>query len=315
MHLYANVIKKYTYLIIKGDFVFIERDGDFYQEFSFALIENKSESFTKYNSEYGKKLPFYLNSMGISAQGEGFFTDRIGLDEFFVCYTLEGEGALAYRGKNYILKPGTLFFLDCFEHQVYQTQKKPYWRHWWVHMNGYACRNFYNLIFENGWYIFNLRDTSELFLLYERLKELLGVQILANDLEISITLQKLLSYIANTKIHDSVNLGTPEWVIATLNYVSENLINDISLDALTKISNYSVSHFIRNFKKYTGFSPYDYLILQRISYAKQLIINTNHSIEVISNMVNFSNTSRFIIKFKELTGLTPLKYRKDNTKN
>ena len=37
-------------------------------------------------------LPHYVESMGINAQGEKYFTERCGYDTFFLCLTQSGEG-------------------------------------------------------------------------------------------------------------------------------------------------------------------------------------------------------------------------------
>lgn len=156
-------------------------------------------------------------------------------------------------------------------------------------------------------------DTSEIFYIYNRIKQLVDINILSNSLIISELLQKIFTNIANLQIHD-IDFKTPQWIIDVEHYISQNLTTDISLDDLARISNYSAYHFARSFKRYTGFSPYEYIILARINYAKNLLVTTDCSINEISRMINFSSCSRFIEKFKIINAITPLQYKNSNQK-
>ena len=70
----------------------------------------------------------------------------------------------------------------------------------------------------------------------------------------------------------------------------------------------SLYHFSRQFKKRTGFAPYEYLIKLRLSKAKALL-SSDMSIADIANAVGFPNPSAFIRLFKKFENTTPNKYR------
>ena len=69
-------------------------------------------------------------------------------------------------------------------------------------------------------------------------------------------------------------------------------------------------HFSREFKKYTGFSPYEYLVKYRVKKKKKLLRETDRVLDDIAQRVGYSSTSNFISTFKRLEEITPHKYRK-----
>jgi two-component system, response regulator YesN len=69
-------------------------------------------------------------------------------------------------------------------------------------------------------------------------------------------------------------------------------------------------YLTRVFKKQTGLSISDYLQLQRIEYAKKLLIETNLPVSEVALSTGYSNFSYFSTIFKKSTKLNPMEYRK-----
>ncbi|WP_420871980.1 AraC family transcriptional regulator [Cohnella rhizosphaerae] len=85
----------------------------------------------------------------------------------------------------------------------------------------------------------------------------------------------------------------------------------ISVDDLAREANMSKSHFTRAFKLWTGCSPIEYLIRQRITMSKSLLLRERtKSIERIAELVGFDSVSHYIVTFKKYENRTPLQYRK-----
>ena len=60
----------------------------------------------------------------------------------------------------------------------------------------------------------------------------------------------------------------------------------------------------------SGIIARDYLIYLRIEYAKELLGQENISVADLCRKVGYGNVSHFIKLFREVTGVTPAKYRK-----
>jgi len=70
-------------------------------------------------------------------------------------------------------------------------------------------------------------------------------------------------------------------------------------------------YLTRVFKKQTGLSISDYLKLQRIEYAKKLLVETTLPVSEIALSAGYSNFSYFSTIFKKETKLNPMEYRKN----
>ncbi|MFK7693762.1 helix-turn-helix domain-containing protein [Paenibacillus sp. HJGM_3] len=93
-------------------------------------------------------------------------------------------------------------------------------------------------------------------------------------------------------------------------YCNEQYDKPLRLDTIASRFYISPYHFARLFKKKTGFTFTEYLNTVRIREAQRLIRETRHKIIQVAGLVGFANVSHFNRKFKEVTGMSPLEYRK-----
>lgn len=76
------------------------------------------------------------------------------------------------------------------------------------------------------------------------------------------------------------------------------------------INNSYLSHY---FKEQTDMNLNSYIASLRIQRAKELLADTNLSLNVISEEVGYYNLNSFIRRFKQITGTTPGNYRKERS--
>jgi AraC-like DNA-binding protein len=94
--------------------------------------------------------------------------------------------------------------------------------------------------------------------------------------------------------------------------IEKNIANSgFSLAEASKSLGYNYDYLRRIYKSDTGITPTKYLLLIRIEQAKKLLENTNFQITTIALQCGFSDPYYFSRFFKEQTGVSPLKYRKD----
>ena len=98
-------------------------------------------------------------------------------------------------------------------------------------------------------------------------------------------------------------------LLPVLDYINDNLHQDITLAALANLLGMSQFHFSNQFKKAIGITPYQYLLQQRIERAKQLLKKSDRSITDIALMCGFNSHSHLSKQFRQLTGMTPKAYR------
>jgi len=62
-------------------------------------------------------------------------------------------------------------------------------------------------------------------------------------------------------------------------------------------------------KKFTGETPYDYLINIKIETAKTLMLTSSHSIGRIAEIMGYNDLYHYSKQFKQKTGISPSAYR------
>ena len=96
-------------------------------------------------------------------------------------------------------------------------------------------------------------------------------------------------------------------------YICDNINCDISLESASKISGLSPGYMGKLFKNETGMNFPDYVNIQRLEKARQLLLNTSLSIAEITEKVGYGSPAYFIKRFKEVYGYTPSSYKKLHT--
>lgn len=64
------------------------------------------------------------------------------------------------------------------------------------------------------------------------------------------------------------------------------------------------------YKLVYGSSINDFQIERRIDKAKQLLLTTDKQVKAIARLSGYKNSSSFVVKFRKITGFTPLQFRK-----
>lgn len=93
-------------------------------------------------------------------------------------------------------------------------------------------------------------------------------------------------------------------------YINAYLDREIKLADLAAVAGVTKFHFSRLFKQSMGVSPHQYLLQQRVERAKQLL-KSKLAIAEIALECGFNSQSHFGKSFRELTGITPGTYRRN----
>ncbi|AIQ31522.1 hypothetical protein P40081_27745 [Paenibacillus sp. FSL P4-0081] len=92
-------------------------------------------------------------------------------------------------------------------------------------------------------------------------------------------------------------------------YIALNIDQDLSREMVAEQVFLHPDHLTRIFKKHTGQSIFEYIILKRIRIAKELLLQTDNPISDIATAIGYSSFSHFSKLFKKYTDLGPNDYR------
>ncbi len=261
-----------------------------------------------FNQKISKESIHFQTFLAIDAD-QNYFTKRKDFTSYLLLFTYDGNGTLLYDGQTYMVGPGEGFLIDCHKEHLYKTSGK-HWYHSDLHFQGGISDYLYSEYAKNNCTIFSCPVNQ-----YQaQLETVLKSYTLSSphrEFFITESISALLSFILH--INEPHTNPIPENYQYLIRYIESNYMHNLSLDALSSFANVSKSHLSREFKKYTGFSPNDYILELRINHAKFLLENTNFPIYSIAETVGIPNESNFMRLFKKRVGITPGAFRVSHT--
>lgn len=93
-------------------------------------------------------------------------------------------------------------------------------------------------------------------------------------------------------------------------YFGEHYSSNISVEDYARSRGMSISWFIRNFRKYTGTTPMQYIQSARMTNAQMLLETTQYPVSEIARIVGYDNPLYFSRLFHRQRGLSPSAFRK-----
>ncbi len=98
-----------------------------------------------------------------------------------------------------------------------------------------------------------------------------------------------------------------------IEHIDDNIGGKIDVTELSKLTKWSLQHFIKVFNKYMGQSPYKYILQKKIDRSKALICTTDYSLSEIAFELGFNSYSNFFNAFKRETGISPEEFKKQQS--
>ncbi len=99
-----------------------------------------------------------------------------------------------------------------------------------------------------------------------------------------------------------------------IEYINNNIFEDIGIDDICKAVHVSKYYFCRSFKAKTKMSVMQYVLKTRIVMAGVMLEKERISVTEVSSRCGFSSVSYFSRAFKCETGMTPLEYRRKRSR-
>lgn len=99
-------------------------------------------------------------------------------------------------------------------------------------------------------------------------------------------------------------------VMKAIEYIRKNISKNISRSELAELIYLNEDYFTRVFKKQTGYTYKEYVLLEKMRKAEVLLEQTKFPISIIASKVGYDNCSHFTKMFKKITGVTPKDFRK-----
>ncbi|MGM4902778.1 helix-turn-helix domain-containing protein [Tardiphaga sp. 866_E4_N2_1] len=122
--------------------------------------------------------------------------------------------------------------------------------------------------------------------------------------------QTLAMHIARIHHHRGRTNALPHWRLRrVVDYIRLNIEETITLSDLAAIAGLSRMHFAAQFRVATGCSPREYLLQQRIDFAKDAIANSGMPLAEVALASGFRSQAHFSTAFKRIVDETPARWR------
>lgn len=144
------------------------------------------------------------------------------------------------------------------------------------------------------------------------IKECMGNSI-TKDAIADLTLQELIIRIIQTQTtkrfenEKYIDISSP--ITPAIDFIKKNIQGTINLKNLSDKACMSTTSFYRYFKRELGMSPIEYILNEKIKYAKKLLSNPNIQVNEVSYATGFEDCNYFIRLFKKYEGVTPKQYQ------
>lgn len=219
-----------------------------------------------------------------------------------------GAMELTLSGKTVLSGAGQVVLFDC--HNPYRYTASDGLEFTWLLFNGLNVREYYRRILQghSGRPCFSLPAGSEIPQILGGLLRSCAADEAPSEADCSQMIHRLLCLLL---LGEHPRPRDPNDSIAqAIRYMNQHLLEPLSVQQVAQAVNLSASHFSRQFKARTGYSPYEYIVLRRIDRAKYLLTSTRQSIKEIAYQIGYNSEENFIHSFQKHVGISPGLFRK-----
>lgn len=255
-------------------------------------------------SEFAKTALYYTDQFGYYHCNNNYKIERNYVDLFLLIYMCDGELFVSSKGHEITAKKEQIILLDCRYPHTYSCPSTA--KFLWFHFNGASSHAYCKQLFHKNGILFADESTVNLKKYFESILSW-SKQIVPNEHQISVNIHAILSGLATSSSNPVQTVSTLSPVI---DYIKAHYHEQIELTQLAKQCNMSVSHLIRCFKKFFDGTPHEYLLSFRLRQAKNLLLTTSISVEIISEKCGFNSASHFARAFRSNHQMTPTEFRK-----
>lgn len=132
------------------------------------------------------------------------------------------------------------------------------------------------------------------------------------------TLDEIICFLAQRfdMIMSSIGAFSRESVLDDIvHYIHRNYQSNITLENIAPLFGYNHSYLGKIFRKKTGQSFNEYMDRLRIDHAKELLLQDNAKVYIISERVGYKNVDYFHVKFRKYVNMSPAEFRKMHSAN
>lgn len=229
------------------------------------------------------------------------------LDEYQLIYITHGQGTFwsAETGELPI-QPGSALLLFPGIRHKYSPDPETGWTEQWFGFKGDVASRIMDYYFTPEHPLFHIGLMPDVTHLFEKIR--------GSSQKYSTGLRRLISITAHEilirlQIATETNKADDNEIRQLCYHIEEHYSETIDFQKYSQSIGISYSTLRRRFKQYTGLAPNQYQLDAKIRNAKELLNNSDLSIQDIAQACGFESPYYFSRYFKSAMGLSPKQYR------
>jgi len=285
-------------------------------------MEKKAALFE--NSRYRTMLSqrqleeLMLITCGVESCVPGYEYHTEDREGFHLHVILSGKGVLSVNGAETQLHFGQIFVTKPGEDTWYRADREDPWSYCWMAYDGTEARHYTEaagLVTGTNW--LNCRiDVTRFYTLVQNALEYSSNLTLSGDLNRLARLMEFLALAIESANRDSkMSPRKPEYnarvyVEYAVNYLQANYHN-AKINDLAQQIGINRSYLTSIFRQRMGISPQEYLMQYRMDKAREMLLESDISVQEIAMRIGYDNALTFSKIFKSYYNLSPAHYRRE----
>lgn len=255
--------------------------------------------------------PLFINCSGyIKSEDENVTMKRTRMD-YYLIYLVNGIGHFLINNEWHEVKAGDILIYKPNEKQYYSYHSHEQAELYWIHFTGRGVFKLLNSLGLANKHIYKTGLHTDCINLFDNIaQEIMLKKPMFHQFCLSYFVQLLSLFSRDILLlqHGENNEKDSD-IDVCIKKMQMEYQNCHSIVYYANISNLSVYQFIRKFKARTQLTPSKYIEKIRINKSKELIGETDLSINEISNIVGYTDPFYFSKVFKKSTGMSPTDFR------
>ncbi|RSX53584.1 L-rhamnose operon regulatory protein rhaS [Bifidobacterium goeldii] len=273
-------------------------------------IRNEGSDFYIYTpSRTALQTFLYPLRAGLFQYESGYRQERTSFDSFLLMYIRRGAfDVVTDEGAQRATK-GDFVLLDCYKHHSYSTNIDS--EVLWMHFDGLQARPYFELIHSKLGTVISLKEANYAVTRLTGIFETFHAGSRISEPRMSKYITDILTEFAMTATESNTSAQRqPHAIEDVLTYIANHLADPLPIEELAARAYMSEYHFIRVFKRETGYTPHAYIVDARMHAAKYMLINSDIPLKQLCEECGFADTSAFCAAFKRRNGVSPIEFRK-----
>jgi AraC-like DNA-binding protein len=281
------------------------------------LYNKKNGGITMYVNRLGENIIFesedkndflFIHLAGVTNPNPEYFirqnVDRYRLyNKYVLEYVIDGKGYIEFENEKIMVQKGDLYFLNKLNKHIYYSDKEEPFQKIFIVVSG----KFVDALVD----CYDIKESvlvvkNDCSLIFGEIHKLLSEEVIDYN-QIAHQVLHLFQRLKEVNYDKSDTIKFSEEIKS---FLDNHLEEKMSLEKISKALDISVSHILRIFRHQYGISPMKYFNQAKVNYACRLLVNTNYSIEYISELLNFNEPEYMAKCIKKQTGYSPIQYRK-----